>query len=332
MRLVLLPLSWLYRAAVRWHNPGVSDHVAPMPVISIGNLEVGGTGKSPIAQAVCDLLSAKGYQPAILSRGYGGALKGPVRVDLDIHAATDVGDEPMMHARAGYRVYIGGDRLKSAKLAATQAINIAVLDDGHATKSVQSNLSVLVLRPGFSERRHLLPAGRLREPLAKGLARAHWVIVNGQPTDADQALLQAHDLPWITGGFRLAPVDEHLRDQSFVLVTGVANPDRVVQSVSAMGLMVRDHLSFPDHHRFQKSDLLKIDQKLMAHDAKLLTTAKDAERLPPTLLQQAVVLRGGWYADDATRFDELLTQSLVRINAASAQDAGAGQSPALANS
>ena len=92
-----------------------------------------------------------------------------------------------------------------------------------------------------------------------------------------------------------------------------------------MGLMVRDHLSFPDHHRFQKSDLLKIDQKLMAHDAKLLTTAKDAERLPPTLLQQAVVLRGGWYADDATRFDELLTQSLVRMNTASAQDAGAGQ-------
>ena len=332
MRLVTLPLSWLYRAAVRWHNPGVSDHVAPMPVISIGNLEVGGTGKSPIAQAVCDVLSAKGYQPAILSRGYGGALKGPVRVDPDVHAATDVGDEPMMHARAGYRVYIGGDRLKSVTLAVTQGINVAVLDDGHATKSVKSNLSVLVLRPGFSGRRHLLPAGRLREPLVKGLARAHWVIVNGQPTEADQALLQAHDLPWITGGFRLTPVDEHLRDQSFVLVTGVANPHRVVQSVSSMGLMVRDHLCFPDHHRFKKSDLLKIQKKLMAYDATLLTTAKDAERLPDTLLQQAVVLRGGWCADDASRFDDLLTQSLDRMNASSPGDALAGQLPALGHS
>ena len=324
MQLVTLPLSWLYRAAVRLHNPGVSDHVAPIPVISIGNLEVGGTGKSPIAQAVCDVLSAKGFQPAILSRGYGGTVKGPIRVDLDLHTATDVGDEPMMHARAGYRVYIGGDRLKSAKLAASQGINIAVLDDGHATKSVKTNLRVLVLRPGFSERRRLLPAGRLREPLVTGLARAHWVIVNGQPSVADQALLQALGLPWITGGFHLAPIDEHLHDQSFVLVTGVANPDRVVQSVASLNLVVRDHLPFPDHHQFKKSDLSDIRRQLRTYDAKLLTTAKDAERLPALVRQEAVVLQGGWRADDATRFDDLLTQSLGGVNAAEGKDAFAG--------
>jgi len=315
VRLVTLPLSWIYGCAVRLHNPGVSAHQASIPIISVGNIEVGGTGKSPVAQAVCRALQAKGLVPAILSRGYGGRLKGPVRVDLTGHTADMVGDEPLMHARAGFPVFIGGDRRKSAQLAAAQGINVAVLDDGHATKSVAKDLSVLVFRPGFSARPYLLPAGRLREPLANGLRRADWVIVNGQPTNDDLALLASYDLPCVTGTFHVSPVDEAQHDQPFVLVTGVANPARVITSAEALGLAVRQHMVFPDHHQFNPADLEAIANQLSVHRGKLLTTAKDAERLPTGILKDAVVLRGQWQPNDPRHFDGLLTQFTERFAA-----------------
>ena len=110
LRMVLLPLSWIYRLAVRVHNPGIAKKAGALPIVSVGNLEVGGTGKSPITQAICNSLSAVGCEPAILSRGYGGKLKQNTRVDQTRHTAHDCGDEPLMHVLAGYHVFVGGDR------------------------------------------------------------------------------------------------------------------------------------------------------------------------------------------------------------------------------
>ena len=302
------PLSWLYRCAVEVHKPGISSIRAPLPVVSVGNLEVGGTGKSPIAQAICAGLERLGCRPAILSRGYGGRLKATARVVPEQHKASDCGDEPLMHALDGYRVYIGGDRHGSAVAAAADGVDICVLDDGHATKSVVKDFSILVFRPGFSGRRALLPAGRLREPLETGLARSDYVIVNGSPTRNDNDVLAESGLPFLTGEFVVQPPLAERGSQPVVLVTGIANPDRVFKTAHRLGYSIAHHLAFPDHHRFRPSDLAQIQSALTHHQATVLTTSKDAVRLPPILMENAEILKGTWQASDQEQFRELLAR------------------------
>ncbi|MBJ7448101.1 MAG: tetraacyldisaccharide 4'-kinase, partial [Brevundimonas sp.] len=189
-RMMLKPVSWIW-AAVTARRIARTVPVDPgVPVISIGNLTVGGSGKTPVAREVLRLLRAAGIDAQALSRGYGGSLEGPVRVDLAVHTAAEVGDEPLMLALDS-PAWIARDRVAGAQAAAVAGAQALVLDDAHQNPALKKTLSLIVVdgetRDGewpFGDG-SVFPSGPMREPLKAGLARADLVVIL-LPADAPE--------------------------------------------------------------------------------------------------------------------------------------------------
>jgi len=190
-RTLLKPASWIWAAATARRIARASPVDIGIPVISIGNLTVGGSGKTPVAREVLRLLRAQDVEAHALSRGYGGRLDGPVRVDPAVHTAADVGDEPLMLSGEA-PVWISRDRVAGATNAASAGARALVLDDAHQNPSLLKTLSLIVVDGETREREwpfgdgSVFPSGPMREPLAAGLARADAVVVL-LPADAPPA-------------------------------------------------------------------------------------------------------------------------------------------------
>ncbi len=179
LRAGLAPLSWLITAAGRWRWRRATPAKAPVPVICIGNVTLGGTGKTPLALALAALLQAQGHRPVFLSRGHGGRARGPLVVDPDRHDAALVGDEALLLAAAAPAI-IARDRVAGARLAAAQNADLIIMDDGFQNPALHKDASLLVLdtQAGLGNGR-VFPAGPLREPLADALARADALVAMG---------------------------------------------------------------------------------------------------------------------------------------------------------
>jgi tetraacyldisaccharide 4'-kinase len=284
-RMLLTPLSWVWAAATarriargRPVDPGV-------PVISIGNLTVGGSGKTPVAREVLARLRALGVDAHGLSRGYGGRLEGPERVDPERHTAEDVGDEPLMLAHDG-PFWIARDRAEGARAAAAAGAQALVLDDGHQNPTLDKTLS-LVIVDGETRGEEwpfgdgaVFPAGPMREPLAVGLARADAVVLL-LPSDLDAPdpeLLEVFgDKPVLLA--RLEPAAPPPSGPQ-VGFAGVAKPWKVARSLTAAGCELVDFAPFPDHARFEPRDLKFLADRAQTLGAGLVTTEKDWARLP----------------------------------------------------
>lgn len=187
---LLAPLAMIYGAVadLRLGTPG---RRAGLPVVCAGNLTVGGGGKTPTALAVARLLVHAGERPTFLSRGYGGRLAGPLRVDLARHRALDVGDEPLLLARVAPTV-IARDRIEGARMAVAGGASVIVMDDGFQNPSLEKDLSLLVVdaRRGVGNGR-IIPAGPLRAPVRSQLARAHALVVIGTSAGAAGVIADA---------------------------------------------------------------------------------------------------------------------------------------------
>ena len=182
IRLLLTPLSWIWAAATARRIARGSPIDPGVPVICIGNVTMGGVGKTPVARAIAHRLAQRCMSPHLLSRGYGGRLTSPVRVDASAHASADVGDEPLMLAR-DFPVWVARDRSAGAIAAAAAGAQVIVMDDGFQNPSVRKTLSILVVDGEtrnqewpFGDGR-VFPAGPMREPLGTGLARADAVLI-----------------------------------------------------------------------------------------------------------------------------------------------------------
>ena len=182
LRFVLKPVSWIWAAATARRIARGTPVDPGAPVISIGNLTVGGSGKTPVAREVLRLLRASGVEAHALSRGYGGRLEGPTRVDLAIHTPADVGDEPLMLALDS-PAWVARDRVAGARAAAQAGAKALVLDDAHQNPALKKALSLVVVdgetRDGewpFGDG-SVFPSGPMREPLKAGLSRADAVVI-----------------------------------------------------------------------------------------------------------------------------------------------------------
>lgn len=302
-RMMLKPASWLW-AGVTARRIARATPVDPgAAVISIGNLTVGGSGKTPVAREVLRLLRAQGVEAAALSRGYGGRLEGPVRVDLNQHTAADVGDEPLMLAQ-GSPAWIARDRVAGARAAAADGVQALVLDDGHQNPALKKTLSLIVVD---GETRgdewpfgdgSVFPSGPMREPLKAGLARADGVVVM-LPTDMDAAdpeLLEVFgDLPVFIA--RLEPAAPPPPGPQ-VGFAGIAKPWKVERSLIAAGCDLEDFVPFPDHAALSERDFAFLKDRAAVYDAGLVTTEKDWVRLTPD--QRAAV--AAWPV--AARFED----------------------------
>lgn len=285
-RMLLKPASWLW-AGVTARKIARATPVDPgAAVISIGNLTVGGSGKTPVARETLRLLRAQGVEAAALSRGYGGRLEGPVRVDLSQHAAADVGDEPLMLAQDA-PAWIARDRVAGARAAAADGASALVLDDGHQNPALKKTLSLIVVD---GETRgdewpfgdgSVFPSGPMREPLKAGLARADGVIVM-LPTDMDAAdpeLLEVFgDLPVFIARLEAAAPPPPGPQVGFA---GIAKPWKVERSLIAAGCDLKDFVPFPDHAALSERDFAFLNDRAAVYNAGLVTTEKDWVRLTP---------------------------------------------------
>ncbi|MHB1059701.1 MAG: tetraacyldisaccharide 4'-kinase [Rhodanobacter sp.] len=268
------PLAVLYGGAVRlrrllYRIGWLRSVRLPVPVVVIGNLSVGGTGKTPLAIAVVASLRERGYRPGVASRGYGGSQREPVLLD-DAPDPRHVGDEPcLIHAASGVPVAVGRDRPAAARLLLDAGCDVVVADDGLQHYALARDVEICVIDGvrRFGNRR-LLPAGPLREPLSR-LQRVDLRVCNGGTAAADEYSMQ------LRGGGVVALDDgrtQRLADfagRRVHAVAAIGNPQRFFGSLRAAGIMVIEH-AFADHHRFVPADLDFGD------DLPLLMTDKDA--------------------------------------------------------
>lgn len=311
LRLLSLPYGSIVAARNRLYDGGVlKQEKLPRPVISVGNLTVGGTGKTPTVIFIAHILKDHGYRPAVLSRGYGGSAHSPVNVVSDgnriLMGWREAGDEPILIARTapGIPVLTGSRRLLTGRAAVeTFGANVLILDDAFQHRSLFRDIDMVLLdaaRPfgnGF-----LLPRGPLREP-PDSLRRADILLRTGD-AENEEPLREAASLPsfraihkpqgLVAGGTKRIETVAALRGQKVFAFAGIGSPEAFRRSLTELGAAVVGFRVFPDHHPYDLSDIENL-RRLAAESgaARIVTTEKDGIRLVdfPDFLAELFLLR-----------------------------------------
>lgn len=275
---LLAPVGAAIDAAGRMRRALAHPYRASVPVICVGNLVVGGAGKTPVVLSIVEALRRAGISAHIVMRGYGGRLAGPARVDPAIHDAGDVGDEALL-AAAQTPTWVARERAAGVRAATEAGAGAVVLDDGFQNPAVAKDLSLLVVDAayGFGNGR-LLPAGPLRERIETGLARADAIVLLGG--DTAPTALTGIACPILRA--MLAPVNaERFTGQRVVAFAGIGRPEKFFNTLRGLGAELAGEYKFADHHRFTESEMAALRATAERESALLITTAKDAARLRP---------------------------------------------------
>jgi len=278
---LLKPLAALYGAvaARRLRRKGLN---AGIPVLCVGNYHVGGAGKTPTVLALAKLLRDLGETPVVLSRGYGGKLAGPVRVDPVRHAASDVGDEPLMLAGA-LPVVVSRKRADGVPLARAQGASVILMDDGFQSPAVVKDASLIVIDSARGlGNGQVFPAGPLRAPLWPQLARTDALIVvgNGAAADAVAAEIAAQDKPVLRAHLKPdVAVVAQLRGPRVLAFAGIGDPTRFFNTLRASGIELAAQRAFADHHPYSQAEIESLIADAKRDGLTLVTTEKDLARL-----------------------------------------------------
>lgn len=286
--ILLSPVSAIYAAATarRMARPGWH---APVPVICCGNATAGGAGKTTVALDLGRRLGNRGIGAHFLMRGYGGKLKGPVRVDTAQHDSTAVGDEALLLA-AERPTWVAADRAAGAQAAIAAGAQAIVMDDGLQNPTLEKDLSLLVIDGtyGFGNGR-IIPAGPLREPVAAAAARCQVAVLIGEDETGALAQLPS-SLPVLRANLRPGPEAELLAGQPVFAFCGIANPRKFFSTLQEAGAFLAGRQSYADHYPYDENDL----RDLLAEAEKLratpVTTRKDFVRIPPAFRNRVTVV------------------------------------------
>ncbi len=279
---VLRPLSLLFAllTSVRrfaYKEGFFKSYALPVPVIVVGNINMGGSGKTPVVMWLVDQLAKNGYSPAVISRGYGGSVKVPTLVNASTPASL-VGDEPVLIAnRTACPVWVGANRVEvaTALLKAHPACNVIISDDGLQHYQLQRDVEIAVVDAEYHEKNaRLLPAGQLREPLSR-LKSVDAIVCNGQKSDESFYQMQLIGERF----YNLANVEQHavaadFKRKAIKAIAGIGKPARFFEHLRQLG-MTFVSVSFDDHYAFGAQDLAKIDCDV------LIMTEKDAVKCKP---------------------------------------------------
>lgn len=278
---LLWPVAFCYGAvaARRMRQDGAS---AGIPVICVGNFTLGGTGKTPAALTIARLLSEAGEKPFFLTRGYGGKLAGPVRVDPSAHKATDVGDEPLLLARRAPAI-VAADRVAGARLARELGASAIVMDDGLQNPSLAKNFSIAVIdaRRGLGNGQ-VFPAGPLRAPLDAQLQRCGAILIAGKGQNASALTARMRSDGRALLHARLEPDGKTLKAltrKKVLAFAGIGDPEKFFSTLAASGIEATAETSFPDHHAYTGADAERILARCDAEKLIPVTTEKDLVRL-----------------------------------------------------
>jgi tetraacyldisaccharide 4'-kinase len=277
----LAPLGCAYALLAAGRQATITAVRATLPVVCVGNLVAGGAGKTPTALAIAELAAELGFHPHFLTRGYGGRVRGPLRVEPARHTAALVGDEALLLA-ARAPTWVATDRPRGAAKAAAAGADLLVMDDGLQNPSLIKDLALLVVDGGFGfGNGQILPAGPLREPLARGLKRAHAIVLIGADQVGVRAGLPATAPPVLEALLVPGPEAFLLRERGLIAFAGIGRPAKFFETLEALGCTLIERHAFADHHRYAEEELMRLCEAASRHGGKPVTTAKDAARLPP---------------------------------------------------
>ncbi len=310
-RTLLEPLSWIYQAGATVKASAVKPFRPSAPVVCVGNLTLGGTGKTPVTIALLERLKAKGVTAHALTRGYGGRKRGPLRVDGDVHTYEDVGDEPLLLARAG-PTWVAKSKVAGARAAVQDGAEVVIMDDGFQNPTLVKDACFVLIdaQSGLGNGR-VFPAGPLREGPRAGLRRADAIIVIGEDADMDapwrtQAptgvpILRAHLAP--RGPLPLGPV---------FAFAGIARPQKFFDALYQAGADLKATMTFPDHHPFTEAELKDVRENARRHNALMITTEKDYVRLPRDLRRLVHSWPVGVEFEEPEKVDAVIERAMDR--------------------
>lgn len=291
---MLWPLAFFYMLVGIFYKRVCKTHSTTVPIICVGNLTAGGTGKTPTTMAIAERLKNMGHNPHIVSRGYGGIQIGPLQVDQRLHNASDVGDEPLLLSRFA-PTWISKKKLLGVKAAISSGADIIILDDGFQNMSIRKDLSIVVADAdlGFGNGR-IIPAGPLRETITSGLKRMDLFITIGSSESqkkfrekyknliSEKDHIQGKFVPLVSG------LDwKGLRVFAFA---GIGNPEKFFNTLRDLGAEIVLTKKLADHKKFDYKLLSKLSEEALKENAQLVTTEKDAIRIPLSFRKKILTL------------------------------------------
>ncbi len=290
---LLAPLGALYAIATAKRISKPASLKPTIPVICIGNLNAGGTGKTPTAMAMIQRLQGMGKTVHVVSRGYGGSLEGPLQVNERIHQASDVGDEPLLLA-AFTPTWVAKDRASGVRAAQEAGADAVLLDDGFQNPSVPKDFSIIVVdaQRGFGNGL-CIPAGPLREPVQAGLSRADVVLSIGSnkaQSDFLEIWGSSVTVPHAKGEVMPLETGMDWTETPMIAFAGIGYPEKFFGTLRTLGANVVQTHALDDHQPLTSSLLARLDADARKLGAQLVTTEKDAVRLPAAYRQKVLPL------------------------------------------
>jgi tetraacyldisaccharide 4'-kinase len=283
------------------------------PVICVGNLTTGGTGKTPVALSLSDILQARGYNPHFLTRGYGGAERGPLQVAPSRDTAADVGDEALLLVEKA-PTWVSTNRALGAQAAMDTGASLVIMDDGFQNPFIYKDFALIVVDGGvgFGNRR-VFPAGPLREELIFGLSRAHAAVIIGPDKTGAREIIARHaDIPVLKAALVPEPTNLDVAGKTIFAFAGIGRPDKFKDTLLQAGAVLEGWGAFPDHFAYIEDDLKELFAAADAQNVPVFTTAKDFVRLPPALKAKTLVFRVRLEWEEPREIADLVDRAVQR--------------------
>ena len=275
LSIILLPLDWLYAFATALRFVFNKAQKINTPIICIGNLTAGGTGKTPVAISIAKILQKKDKNPFFITRGYGGTIS-DIIVDKKIHNAEMVGDEPLLLSNQA-PVVVNHKRIDAALKAENSGAKSIIMDDGFQNPALFKDLSFIVIDGEYGLGNNLcIPAGPLREFVSLGIKRANAVIILGE--DNFDLKTRFSKLPVFMG--KVSPIMPDITNKRVIAFAGIGRPAKFYNSLEEVGFKIVQSFDFPDHHYYNKKELQKIIVLANKTKSEIFTTSKDFVKIP----------------------------------------------------